>query len=126
MLNSYKFILAFENGICNDYMTEKLWRPHHLGVVPVYRGSPLVRDWLPNSKSAILVDDFANPAELAQYLLDLDANDTAYEEHLSFKNPEMVTNKLLLQRLEERLYSTTVEQFLYEEGKFSHRKPVRT
>lgn len=30
-LSRYKFHLALENAICNDYMTEKLWRPMHLG-----------------------------------------------------------------------------------------------
>lgn len=29
-LSRYKFHLAMENAICNDYMTEKLWRPMHL------------------------------------------------------------------------------------------------
>lgn len=36
----YKFTLAFENAICNDYITEKLWRPLVVGSVPIYYGSP--------------------------------------------------------------------------------------
>ena len=33
-LLSYKFIAAFENSDCNDYVTEKLWRAYRMGVVP--------------------------------------------------------------------------------------------
>lgn len=36
----YKFTIAFENAICDDYITEKLWRPLIVGSVPIYYGSP--------------------------------------------------------------------------------------
>ena len=39
----YKFSLALENGVCNDYMTEKLWRPLEAGSIPIVFGSPRVR-----------------------------------------------------------------------------------
>lgn len=38
----YKFVIAYENAICNDYITEKLWRPLSLGIVPIYFGAPNV------------------------------------------------------------------------------------
>lgn len=34
----YKFILLFENVICEDYVIEKLWRFFILGFVLVYKG----------------------------------------------------------------------------------------
>ena len=43
LVSRYKFTLAFENAIADDYITEKLWRPLKLGSVPVYFGSPSVR-----------------------------------------------------------------------------------
>lgn len=39
----YKFALAMENAICDDYVTEKLWRPLRLGSVPIVFGSPKVK-----------------------------------------------------------------------------------
>lgn len=39
----YKFTLAMENAICDDYMTEKLWRPLRLGSVSIVFGSPKVK-----------------------------------------------------------------------------------
>ena len=43
LLGNYKFTLATENAICDDYMTEKLWRPFMVGSVPIIWGSPKTR-----------------------------------------------------------------------------------
>ena len=39
----YKFTLSLENAHCNDYVTEKVWRPLMLGSVPVISGSAKIR-----------------------------------------------------------------------------------
>ncbi len=96
----YKFHLAFENAVCEDYMTEKLYRPLHLGAVPIYRGSAKVKDWTPNN-SVILVDDFVSPEALANYIHHLDTNDDAYMKFLEFKVSD-VQNSLLLTHMENR------------------------
>ncbi|KAM4621649.1 GDP-fucose protein O-fucosyltransferase 4 [Polymixia lowei] len=101
-VSRYKFHLALENGLCPDYMTEKLWRPLHQGCVPVYRGSSLVADWMPNDHSAIVIDDFPKPKDLANFLKFLDENDGEYARYLEFKNPSHVTNARLLEGLETR------------------------
>ena len=36
--NSYKFYLAFENSLCDDYVTEKLWRMQDIDAVPIMMG----------------------------------------------------------------------------------------
>ncbi|GIY10724.1 alpha-(1,3)-fucosyltransferase 10 [Caerostris extrusa] len=61
LLAQYKFNIAFENAACQDYITEKLWRPLTIGSVPIYFGSPKVEDWLPNPLSAILVKNLKSP-----------------------------------------------------------------
>lgn len=38
-ISRYKFVIAYENSVCNDYITEKLWRPLTLGVIPIYFGA---------------------------------------------------------------------------------------
>ncbi|XP_049884483.1 alpha-(1,3)-fucosyltransferase B-like [Pectinophora gossypiella] len=91
-LAQYKFIIAIENAVCKDYVTEKLWRAIELGVVPIYYGSPLIRDWLPNNKSAILLEDFPTPELLSQHLHYLLNNDTAYEEYLEHKTLGLISN----------------------------------
>ncbi|XP_011173595.2 alpha-(1,3)-fucosyltransferase 10 isoform X2 [Solenopsis invicta] len=102
----YKFTIAFENAICDDYITEKLWRPLIVGSVPIYYGSPSFKDWLPNNKSAISILDFAGPIELANFLHSLLRNDSAYEEYLSHKLNEHITNSELLHALKKRATKT--------------------
>ncbi|XP_038602478.1 alpha-(1,3)-fucosyltransferase 10 [Tachyglossus aculeatus] len=102
ILAQYKFILAFENAVCDDYITEKFWRPLKLGVVPVYYGSPSIADWIPSNKSAILVHSFSHPRELASYIKKLDANDKEYEAYITWKLKGEVTNRRLLTAIRDR------------------------
>lgn len=60
-------------------MTEKLFRPLHVGSIPVYKGSPLAQDFMPDIHSVIMVDDFESPKELAAFLHYLNENDQEYE-----------------------------------------------
>ena len=100
IIGKYKFMLSFENAICDDYITEKLWRTFEAGSVPVYKGSPSIKDWLPDEHSVILADDFASPKELADYLKYLDQNDEEYEKYFNYKKG--VTNKRLVNHMSKR------------------------
>lgn len=40
---SYKYMIAYENGMCDDYLTEKFWRPLIAGTVPIFFGTPTVK-----------------------------------------------------------------------------------
>ncbi|XP_064164082.1 alpha-(1,3)-fucosyltransferase 10 isoform X2 [Anguilla rostrata] len=102
ILAQYKFILAFENAVCDDYITEKLWRPLKLGVVPVYYGAPNVRAWLPSNRSAVVVDPDEPPERLARYLRRLDENDGEYEAYLQWKLRGRVSNPGLLTEMRNR------------------------
>ncbi|XP_027709511.1 alpha-(1,3)-fucosyltransferase 10 isoform X2 [Vombatus ursinus] len=102
VLAQYKFILAFENAVCDDYITEKFWRPLKLGVVPVYYGSPSIADWLPSNKSAVLVKGFSHPRELAGFIKQLDNNDEEYEAYIEWKLRGEISNRHLLTALKER------------------------
>ena len=101
IIAKYKFTLSFENAICGDYITEKLWRPLVLGSVPIYKGSPTAQDWMPNDHSIILVDKFKTPADLASYIQWLDSHDGEYLKYLEFKE-QGITNKRLVQAMESR------------------------
>ncbi|XP_078490830.1 4-galactosyl-N-acetylglucosaminide 3-alpha-L-fucosyltransferase FUT6-like isoform X2 [Ciona intestinalis] len=87
LIKSYKFYLAFENSYhCRDYITEKFWENSLLNaVVPVVWG-PTREDVMTVAPphSFIHVEDFENISDLADYLLYLDRNDTAYREYFNW------------------------------------------
>ena len=115
IIAKYKFTLAFENAICEDYITEKLWRPLTLGSVPIYRGSPTVNDWMPNNKSIILVDNFKSPRDLAEFIKQLDQNDREYLHYLEFKS-KGITNERLLKFMNNRPWGHHFEELNYVTG----------
>lgn len=86
VLGRYKFYLAFENTLCEDYVTERVLMALSFGCVPVYQGAPNIEDFLPGEQCLIKVDDFSSPAHLAEYLNYLDQNDAAYDEYLSWRS----------------------------------------
>mmetsp|Transcript_15012 Transcript_15012/g.29271 ORF Transcript_15012/g.29271 Transcript_15012/m.29271 type:complete len:520 (-) Transcript_15012:182-1741(-) len=76
----YKFYLAFENTILDGYVTEKLMKTLSFGPIPIYMGAPDVFN-ITTRRSFINVHDFASPKDLADYLLYLTNNQTAYDEY---------------------------------------------
>ncbi|PSN46315.1 hypothetical protein C0J52_18593 [Blattella germanica] len=79
-LDAYKFYLAFENGDCREYVTEKAWwNGYHKGAVPVIMGASLEEcaRILP-PKSYLHVRNFSSPASLARYLMYLAESPTEY------------------------------------------------
>ena len=68
LYSGYKFVIAFENSIQADYVTEKLYDPLLAGAVPIYFGAPNVDDYLPGDNCIIRADRFESPKALAQYI----------------------------------------------------------
>ena len=85
IMKHYLLYLAFENQCVEDYITEKLWGPLESGVLPVYYGSPNVKEYVPNN-SIIVVDDFATTHDLAVYLHNVVHNQTLYEWHQAWRS----------------------------------------
>ena len=80
----YKFYLAFENSICQDYITEKLWWALEEGIVPIVLGGADYSKFIPKN-SYINIRNFSSPNALAEYLLFLDSNDKLYNEYFLWK-----------------------------------------
>jgi alpha-1,3-fucosyltransferase len=80
MGETYKFYLAFENSLCEDYLTEKTFRAIEDNVVPViYSGANITRFLPPNSY--IDANSFATVKDLGEYLKFLSHNQ---EEYIKF------------------------------------------
>lgn len=74
---TYRFYFSFENTLCDDYLTEKLYSTINNFIVPViYSGATLSR-FLP-PKSYIDVNDFETAEDLAKYLIFLEENPSEY------------------------------------------------
>ncbi|TNN12303.1 Glycoprotein 3-alpha-L-fucosyltransferase A [Schistosoma japonicum] len=95
---NYKFYLSFENSLCSEYITEKLYRnalnlidtliplfvPSN-DILPIVMGASIEEyERVAPPYSFIHVDQFESPAKLAEYLKYLDNNDTAYNEYFAW------------------------------------------
>lgn len=82
---NYKFYLSFENALCNDYVTEKLFRPLQKFVIPiVFNGANDISHFAP-PKSFIDANKFKNVDELVAYLKFLDENPREYIKYFWWK-----------------------------------------
>lgn len=88
----YRFVLAFENSLADDYVTEKLYHAFVVGSVPIYWGAPNVARFLPAPNAAVNVADFASARELAQHLHFLLDNEQEYDAMLAWKRTGAVAD----------------------------------
>ncbi|XP_049275975.1 alpha-(1,3)-fucosyltransferase C-like [Rhipicephalus sanguineus] len=81
---TYFFMLAFENSICPDYVTEKLFNALLHDIVPVVFGGANYSQMAPN-RSYIDALSFESPKHLAEHLLKLSQNYTEYASYFAWK-----------------------------------------
>ncbi|KAK7486444.1 hypothetical protein BaRGS_00022368 [Batillaria attramentaria] len=83
--NDYYFYLSFENSLCVDYITEKLYRTIEMvDIVPVVRGGANYSALLPKN-SYIDVSEFSSVKALADFLKDLASDEVSYLRYLDWK-----------------------------------------
>ncbi|ELU12931.1 hypothetical protein CAPTEDRAFT_74756, partial [Capitella teleta] len=84
--NTYKFYLAFENSLCKNYVTEKLWNIflRKLNIIPIVLGYEKYTDMIPKG-TFLDVRDYASPAELAAHISKLDNDDRLFNKYLRRK-----------------------------------------
>ncbi|KAI4475889.1 hypothetical protein M0804_014020 [Polistes exclamans] len=80
----YYFYLSFENSLCHDYVTEKLYKALRYNIVPiVYGGANYSRFAPPNSYINAL--DYDSPEKLAEYLKRLINYPNEYRQYFKWK-----------------------------------------
>ena len=85
LLPDYKFTIAFENSISEDYVTEKFFQPLAFGSVPIYLGAPNINDFAPGENCFINVKNYKTPQELAEYIKVLERDDALYGQYFEWK-----------------------------------------
>uniref|UniRef100_A0A914VAG6 Fucosyltransferase n=1 Tax=Plectus sambesii TaxID=2011161 RepID=A0A914VAG6_9BILA len=82
LADDYLFYLAFENSVCRDYVTEKVWRMKKLIVPIVLRKSDYIN--IVPEGSFIAIDQFKSSKDLANYLRYLSVNRTEYLKYFEW------------------------------------------
>ena len=54
----YKYCIAIENSIAQDYVTEKVYDALAAGCVPIYLGAPNIADFVPSRDAIVDYNDF--------------------------------------------------------------------
>lgn len=81
----YKFTIAFENSISQDYVSEKFFDPLVVGSVPVYLGAHNIDAFAPADRCFIDATTFDGPGALAAHIKALDQDDEAYATYLAWR-----------------------------------------
>ncbi|XP_052784327.1 alpha-(1,3)-fucosyltransferase C-like [Mya arenaria] len=85
IIENYKFFLAFENSLCDDYITEKAYQWFSKDIVLVVRGARKYHRYLPQG-TYVDAEDFDHPWKLAVYLEQLAQNEEEYVRILKLKD----------------------------------------
>jgi len=80
----YKFYLSFENAICKDYVTEKIFNALRQNTIPVVLGGTNYTSILPPN-SVINAGSFSSPEGLAKYLHQVLANTTLFDSYFHWR-----------------------------------------
>ena len=92
IVKDYKFVITFENTLCEEYLTEKAAQFMSLPTIPIvmsYGNTGL----LPK-RSFINVFDFKSISSLAEYLMYLAKKESSYNEYFQWKRRWRVVDHL--------------------------------
>lgn len=82
---TYKFFLAFENSLCIDYITEKIFHWYTQDIIVEARGARHYKNYLPEG-TYVDSGNFRSPVHLAQYLSKLGSDQEQYIGFLKRKD----------------------------------------
>ena len=132
----YKFYLSFENSICKDYVTEKLYRNAlmHNMLPVVINGGDMSNPTVAPPGCCIKASDFKGAKELAEYIKKVASNSTLYNSHFKWHLKYAVQEEArvdVLCRACHKLYTDSATKVYYDmyswygikENCFSYPKP---
>ena len=89
VIKQYKFTIAFENAISQDYVTEKYFEPLIAGSVPVYLGAPNIEMFSLGERTFIDVRDYGSPKRLADDIMKYCQDMAEYDTFLEWKRKSL-------------------------------------
>ena len=94
IVKKYKFYLAFENSLCEDYISEKAAQFMNIASVPIIMSNAKVEQYLPKN-SYINIFDFKTIQDLANHILYLDDNFDEYFKYFTWRTKWTVDTQLV-------------------------------
>ena len=88
---NYRYYLSFENSICQDYVTEKFFRPLKYDVIPITLNGADMYNLAP-PHSFINIFDFNSTMDLILHLKKLSNNNALYASYFWWKDYYEVRN----------------------------------
>jgi len=82
----YKFVIAFEDALERDYVTDKFFDPLLAGSVPVYLGAPDMDEFAPGDNCFVDVRQFESPRMLAGFINSCYGDEQLYAGFFAWKN----------------------------------------
>ncbi|XP_067947586.1 glycoprotein 3-alpha-L-fucosyltransferase A-like [Watersipora subatra] len=95
-IGDYAFYLSFENNLCKDYISEKLWKVLEANVttIPIVLGGLTIKEYtrVAPLNSFIHVRNFSSPRKLAEHLRYVSNNDDAFNYYQQWRNEFYLTH----------------------------------
>lgn len=89
LAREYKFYFSFENNICKDYSTEKVFNLYkndfNLSIIPVVNGPPQASEYLPTG-TFLSTLNYTSPEVLAKKLKEIGSSEILYTKYLKEKD----------------------------------------
>lgn len=78
----FKFVVAIENTIVEDYVTEKLFDALQAAAVPLYKGAPNYHDYVPPG-STVVMDEFPTVEAVVRFVRSM--GEPAHNQYFAWK-----------------------------------------
>lgn len=92
LYRKYKFVIAFENVVEEDYVTEKFFDPLLADSVPIYLGATNIQEFQPGSNCFLDVRNFSSSKELADFIEKCCSDDGLYQQFHFWKQESLLAD----------------------------------
>lgn len=115
-LARYQFALAFEDGYCRDYVTDRLWKAYARLQIPIVAGGANYANFaIPNSY--IDYDNFSSAEELAEFVYRVSVDRDLYNSYFRWTRDFRVVKSPVVDWCEvcTRLHEKTMAPQVYKD-----------
>lgn len=102
VIRDYKFVIAFENAIAIDYVTEKFYNPLIAGTVPIYLGAPNIYEFAPGEDCFVDVSLFESSQMLAKFINHCYEDESAYNRFYEWRKKPLLKGYMEYVEREQR------------------------